>query len=110
MHVRLMAAVSLVGLAVAWTAAADENEVGKKLFAQRCAACHGADGKGNAKMAETLKVKIPDLGAASGKSDPELLKLLADGKPPMPSFGKGLSSDELRAVLDYAKKLAKGSK
>ncbi len=110
MDVRAMAAVLMVGLAVASTAAGDENEAGKKLFAQRCAACHGADGKGNAKMAEMLKVKIPDLAAASGKSDGELLKLLAEGKPPMPSFGKSLSNDELHAVLDYAKKLAKGSK
>ena len=110
MHVRSMAAVLVGGLVVSSTAAAAENEVGKKIFGQRCVGCHGADGKGNAKMAEMLKVKIPDLAAASGKSDAELLKLLSDGKLPMPSFGKSLSKEEMAAVLDYAKRLANGTK
>ena len=99
----------LVGVfALSWTAAAADLELGKKIYAQKCAACHGPDGKGNAKMAETLKVKIPPLTDAAAKTDPELRKIVAEGKKPMPSFGKSLSTAELEAVVHYAKALATG--
>ncbi len=102
--------VALLGvLALVSTAAAADPELGKKVYAAKCASCHGADGKGNAKMASMLKVSIPNLSDAAGKSDPELLKLLAEGKKPMPSFEKSLSKDEMAAVLSYAKALAKGT-
>ena len=101
--------VALLGaLAVASTAAAD-LELGKKVYAAKCAACHGADGKGNAKMAGMLKITIPDLSGSKGKSDAELLKLLAEGKKPMPSFAKNLSKDEMDSVLSYTKALVRGS-
>lgn len=102
--------VALLGaLAVASTAAAADLELGKKVYAAKCASCHGADGKGNAKMAGMLKVNIPDLSGSAGKSNAELLKLLAEGKKPMPAFGKSLSKDEMESVLSYAKALVKGT-
>ena len=102
--------VALLGaLAVASTAAAADLELGKKVYAAKCASCHGPDGKGNAKMSEMLKVNIPHLSDSGRKSDAELLKLLAEGKKPMPSFAKALSKDEMEAVLSYAKALAKGA-
>ncbi len=102
--------VALLGaLTVASTAAAADLELGKKVYAAKCASCHGADGKGNAKMAGMLKVNIPDLSGSAGKSSAELLKLLAEGKKPMPAFGKSLSKDEMDSVLSYAKALAKGA-
>lgn len=101
--------VALLGtLALVATAAAADLELGKKIYAAKCASCHGLDGKGNAKMAGTLKVTIPDLASGVRKSDDDLLKLLSDGKKPMPAFGKGLSKDELNAVLHYTKGLARG--
>lgn len=102
--VALLAAQALVS-----TAAAADLELGKQVYAKKCASCHGADGKGNAKMAGMLKVTIPELSASGGKSDADLLKLLAEGKKPMPSFGKSLSKDEMEAVLSYARALAKGA-
>lgn len=107
MRVLSMAAALLGAVAMVSTAAAADLEVGKKVWAQKCAMCHGADGKGSAKMAEQLKTKIPDLGASAAKPDSELLKAIADGKKPMPAFGKSLKQNELDAVLHYAKGLAK---
>ena len=86
MRVRPIIMASLLALALASPAAAADSELGKKVYTAKCASCHGVDGKGNAKMAATLKVDIPSLGAATGKSDAELLKLLAEGKKPMPAF------------------------
>lgn len=101
-------AVVLGAFALASTADAADVELGKKVYAQKCAGCHGPDGKGNAKMAEMLKVKIPELAASAAKTDAELLKAISEGKKPMPSFGKSLKKDELDAVVHYAKDLASG--
>ena len=103
-----MVAVVFGIFALALPAAAADLELGKKIYAQKCASCHGPDGKGNAKMAETLKVKIPALADAAAKPDAELRKAVAEGKKPMPPFGKSLSKDELDAVVQYAKGLATG--
>lgn len=103
-----MVAVVLGVLVLASTAAAADPELGKQVYAKKCAACHGPDGKGNAKMAEMLKVKIPALTAAAAKTDAELLKAVSEGKKPMPPFAKTLSKDELDAVVQYAKGLATG--
>ena len=101
--------VVLLGTVV-WvvTTAAADPELGKKVYEKKCAACHGADGKGNAKMEKALNAKIPPLAAAAEKTDAELLKLVSEGKKPMPSFQKGLSKDELEAVVQFAKGIATG--
>ena len=97
--------VLLSVVAPASMAAAADPEHGKQIYAQKCAGCHGPDGKGNAKMEEMLKVKIPAFASGVAKSDAELLKVIANGKVPMPAFGKSLSRDDMEAVLHYAKKL-----
>jgi cytochrome c6 len=91
------------------TAVAADLELGKKVFGQKCAACHAPDGKGNQKMSEMLKTKIGDL-STSTKSDADMLQLVTDGKKPMPAFGKALSKEEMNAVVQYAKSLRAGAK
>ncbi len=104
-----MTAIALVGaLALAGAALASDNELGKKIYAQKCASCHGADGKGNAKMGEMLKVSIPALVGGPTRTDAELVKIISEGKKPMPAFAKKLSKEELDAVAHYAKELAAG--
>jgi mono/diheme cytochrome c family protein len=107
MRVTGVAIVLLGGLVLATSAMAAEPELGKKLWTQKCAMCHGADGKGNAKMAQTLKTTIADAGTWAAKPDSELLKTITDGRRPMPAFGKSLKPKELDAVLLHAKGLAK---
>jgi mono/diheme cytochrome c family protein len=105
---RWLAIVAMLVGTVAWVvpAAGDDLELGRTVYAKKCASCHGADGKGNAKMAQMLKVTIPAMTEAAGKSDAELQKFVSEGKKPMPSFQKSLSKDELQAVVHYVKKLA----
>ena len=103
-----MVAILLGAFMWASTVAAADPELGKKVYEKKCASCHGADGKSNAKMEQMLKGKIPALAGAALKPDPELLKLVSEGKKPMPSFAKSLSKDEIDAVVQYAKALATG--
>ncbi len=104
----VMAAVLAATVAVASSALAADLELGKKVFSQKCAGCHGADGKGNPKMASMLKVTLPDLTAGVNKTDAELTQLVTEGKKPMPSF-KTLSKDEVDGVIHFVKSLGSGA-
>jgi mono/diheme cytochrome c family protein len=87
---------------------AADADGGKALYEKSCAGCHGADGKGNEKMA-----KIPGfdkglniVGAETKKkSDAQLLKLVAEGAGKMPA--SKLTKDEQKQALSYARSLAK---
>ena len=109
MRVLFVTAVLLAGLASAFPVGAADLAMGEKVYLKRCASCHAADGRGEAKMAGILKVTIPDL-RATAKSDQELRTVISKGKPPMPGFEKQLSSDELQAVVAYSKSLTKAGR
>ena len=64
-----IAAVLFGSFVLAPPAGAADEELGKKVFTQKCVACHGPDGAGNAKMSQTLKVTIPPLAAIAAKTD-----------------------------------------
>src|SRR5918912_1787227 len=73
---------------------------GKALFAQKCASCHGQDGKGKTKMGEKLGVK--DLTALPAGTD--VKATIENGKPPKMTPYKGKLSDaEIAAVAAYVK-------
>src|SRR5262245_2837341 len=60
----------------------DSIAAGKKIFDGQCAACHGATGKGDGKMAAELNPKPADLTDASwkhGSTDGEMFTLIRDG-------------------------------
>ena len=93
------------GLASASLAA--EADSGKALYEKSCASCHGADGKGNEKMATALGVKdLSIVGKETkSKSDDELLKVLAEGRGKMPA--SKYTKEEQKQVLGYVRSLAK---
>jgi mono/diheme cytochrome c family protein len=77
-----------------------DSASGRQLFLQNCARCHGNDAKGK---------NGPRLVGKSLSLD-EIEKTVTDGRPPkMPSFGKQLSSTEVKAVSAYVRSLGKGS-
>ncbi len=74
----------------------DSLAMGKKEFAERCAACHGADGKGGIG---------PDLTRKEfkfGKSAPEITTSITDGRPGgMPSFKSELSHEKIEGLVKH---------
>jgi len=92
-----------------WAAAAFAADAGggKALYEKSCAGCHGADGKGNEKMATILGEKSLSIVGkdTTKKSDAQLLKVIADGAGKMPA--SKLTKDEQKQTLGYARTLAK---
>ena len=75
---------------------ADYVATGKKVFTERCVACHGADAKGGIG---------PDLTRAEykfGKTEAAILESITNGRPGgMPGFGKELGHEQLEGVVKY---------
>ena len=87
---------------------AADADAGKTAYEKNCAACHGADEKGNPALAKTLGEKELNIVGkeTKQKSDEALLKVIAEGAGKMPA-NKKLTKDEQKEVLQYSRSLAK---
>jgi cytochrome c oxidase cbb3-type subunit III len=75
---------------------AHKADEGKKDFGEKCASCHGADGKGGIG---------PDLTKKQykyGRTAPEVTKTIVEGRPGgMPAFGNQMSRDKIEGLVEY---------
>src|SRR4029078_636949 len=104
----LIYGVALCGVASAQTS-------GKAIYDQRCAQCHGIDGRGNGAAAPALLPRPRDFAAAQFKlrttetgslpTDDDLIRTITYGVPgtSMPGWQKFLSPSDIAAVATYIK-------
>ncbi|BDG10283.1 c-type cytochrome [Anaeromyxobacter paludicola] len=85
---RLFAAALVASLALGAAAARADDA---SLFASKCAACHGKDGKGGS------MAKSPIAGMAEADAH----KAIADGKGKMPAYKGKLSDAEISGLAKY---------
>jgi mono/diheme cytochrome c family protein len=81
-------------------------DAGGDLFKQKCAMCHGADGKGYPAL------KTPDFTdpkVQASLKDEEITKIIKNGKPgtAMPPFKDSLSEDQTKSLVGYIRSLKK---
>jgi mono/diheme cytochrome c family protein len=93
---------------------------GQRVYLERCAVCHGPDGRGNGPAAPSMVPRPRDFTQAEFKykstpagqpaTDDDLLRTVTQGLTAsgMPYFGDLLSDSERRAVVDYVKTLSPG--
>lgn len=81
------------------------------LYNQKCASCHGKDGKGTASMAKMFKVDVALLDltdkATLDKKDDVLDGITSKGIGKMPAYAAKLKADEIKALTVYFRSLAK---
>src|SRR5215470_16355460 len=68
-------------------------------YKQKCAACHGPDGKGDTPAGKSTKVRSfadPDVAK---QSDDELAATIDKGKNKMPAYGKSLKPEDIKALV-----------
>lgn len=88
----------------AGTAKPASNLDGAALFtANKCATCHGVDGKGKIKDARDFT----DAAWQKKESDAELASVIKNGKKPMPPYGDKLTADEIKALVAYVRTFGK---
>ncbi len=86
-------------------ASAQDADIGKSLYDDYCAACHGASGAGDGDMANLMTIPAPNLTLLATNNDGEFPMLnvihIIDGRTgvrahggPMPVFGRVFASTE----------------
>ena len=79
--------------------------------AQKCAECHGANGKGDGPAGKFLTPPPKDFATAlNGKGDDWIAKVITQGGPavglsPAMPPSTGLSNDQIKDLIQYIKKL-----
>ncbi len=103
---KIIAFAAVLGLAVAISARADDA---KDNWTNLCAKCHGADGKGQTKMGQRLKVRdYTDAKVQADLKDAAAFKAIKeglksdDGKTQMKPFDT-LSDDQIKALVAYVR-------
>jgi mono/diheme cytochrome c family protein len=79
------------------------------LFKEKCARCHGEDGRGQTVIGRM--VDAPDFTDGSwwgeGKDERRFARSITEGKGEMPAFGKKLTRPEIKALAAYVKTFRK---
>ena len=103
----LLATLVLAGVQVSVAPAQDAQGT----YVQRCAPCHGVNGKGDGPAGKMLNPPPKDFATAlNGKGDDWIAKVITQGGPAlglsaaMPA-NSGLSDDQLKDLVQYVKKL-----
>ena len=83
----------------------------KELYDKSCKTCHGVDGKGNAKLAQGMKIKpeVLDLTkqATKDKKDEALKIAVTDGIGKMKGFKDKLKAEEIAPIVAHIRTLQK---
>jgi mono/diheme cytochrome c family protein len=82
------------------------------LFKERCARCHGDDGRGQTVIGRM--VDAPDFNDEhwwdEGKDERRFVRSITEGKDAMPAFGKKLTRPEIKALAAYVKTFRKSER
>ena len=83
----------------------------KTLFAEKCARCHGADGRGRTATGDMLGV--PDFTDEKWwkeeRTDARLITSVTEGRDEMPPFGRKLTRREIAALVAYVRRFNKAA-
>ena len=90
----------LVAAALIVTASVASAADGKAVYGSKCAACHGADGKGQGAMGKKLGVK--DLTVSKLTAE-ETEAVITSGRGKMTPFGGKLTPAEIHDVAAFVK-------
>ena len=100
----LTAAIALVAVPALRADAAPD---GAALFKQKCATCHGPDGKGQNAMGKSMHLKDLASDEVQPLSNADLNKIIRDGKNKMPAYKTKLDQAQIDAVIEFIRTLKK---
>jgi cytochrome c6 len=102
----VIAATALIALGLT-SVPAEAQDDGAALYKTKCAACHGADAKGDTAVGKANKIRDLSSADVQQKSDADLTTLITAGKGKMPAYGKSLKPDQVKDLVAYIRSLAK---
>ena len=100
--------VVVVTLFAFCASSARAQSAGETLFKTKCAACHGADGKGDTPVGKKMGAHDFASPEVQKQSDSELTQIVSKGKNKMPGFEAKLKPEDIKALVAYVRQLGKG--
>jgi mono/diheme cytochrome c family protein len=97
--------LAVVGLFLAAVPARAQDAAG--LFKTKCAACHGASGKGDTPAGKSLGIRDLASPEVQKETDQELIDITTKGKNKMPAYGNSLKDAQIKDLVAYIRDLAK---
>ncbi len=84
------------------------TNLGKSLYTQQCATCHGGSGIGDGSAARYLQKSPTNLTTKKFQSqtDGEIFWKIVNGNSPMPTFNDMLTEKQIWIVVNYLRTLA----
>jgi mono/diheme cytochrome c family protein len=104
--VKRAAALGLMALALA--ACGNDRRAGGDLYRQRCARCHGTDGRGDPRstgLYPGLDLTASRMVRAGSQGRGLVYQRIAEGYGAMPGFGESLDTQDLNGLIDYVLRL-----
>lgn len=108
-RIALSAVVLVVALfGLVWAGSMPEKREAAALFKDKCASCHGKDGR-----AKTFKAKfngarnLTDAAWQESVTDERLYNSITNGRGKMPAFGKKFSDAEIESLVAFVRGLKK---
>ena len=83
-----------IAMLISCGSAPKQNEQGKTIFEQKCALCHGVDGDKQLSGAKKLSESTANID--------DIILLVTEGRNQMLPFKGRLTSEEIKAVSEYA--------
>ncbi|HTQ62499.1 MAG TPA: c-type cytochrome [Candidatus Solibacter sp.] len=80
---------------------------GEKIYKEKCASCHGHDGKGETPAGKATKARDFCSDEVQKETDEEWTAAVVKGKNRMPSYEKKLTEAEVKEVVAYIHSLCK---
>jgi mono/diheme cytochrome c family protein len=102
---RLALLATLVTTIVLWGTTAAAAQDAAATYKAKCAACHGADAKGETAVGKKMGIKDLASSDVQKMSDAELTAVISDGKDKMPSYKKSLKPDQIKELVAYIRSL-----
>ena len=104
---RVVMGVSVIAALLGVTVLSGADEGSEKLFKTKCAACHGADGKGETAIGKANKMR--DLGSADVQKlgEEDLAEIISKGKNKMPAYLKSLKPEQIKELVTYIRGFGK---
>jgi cbb3-type cytochrome c oxidase subunit III len=83
----------------------------KTLFNERCARCHGVDGRGETVLGNMLGAPnfTDEKWWKEEKDEKRFITSVTNGRDEMPAFGKKLSKQEIGALVAYVRRFNKAA-
>src|ERR1051326_3881596 len=107
---KILILAAVLGCAAAVTASAADA---KDIWKEKCAKCHGEDGKGQTTMGKKLGIKdYTDAKVQEGFKDAEATKAIKEGVTDkegktLMKAAEGLSDDEVKSLVAYVRAFKK---